>query len=103
MIQSKRYFFIIIIFLTSLIPISLAYASNSDRVYYLIELLQEPLDDESQKKIAEELIQILEAKGFSIATEVLPAAVFYSAESYHQDYYDRKGGVPYCHGYRKLF
>ena len=59
--------------------------------------------DESQKKIAEDLIQILEAKGFSIATEVLPAGVFYSAESYHQDYYDRKGGVPYCHGYRKLF
>ena len=59
--------------------------------------------DESQKKIAEDLIQILEAKGFSIATEVLPADVFYSAESYHQDYYDRNGGVPYCHGYRKLF
>ena len=58
MIQSKRYFFIIIIFLTSQIPISQAYASNSDRVDYLIELLQEPLDDESQKEIKGAIMRI---------------------------------------------
>ena len=43
------------------------------------------------------------AKGYDVATEILPAAEFYSAENYHQDYYDNKGGTPYCHAPRKLF
>ena len=59
--------------------------------------------DESQKIIAQKLINILSAKGLSIATELKAAETFYSAESYHQDYYDNKGGSPYCHGYRALF
>jgi peptide methionine sulfoxide reductase msrA/msrB len=59
--------------------------------------------DESQKIIAQKLINILSAKGLSIATELKAAEIFYSAESYHQDYYDNKGGSPYCHGYRALF
>jgi peptide-methionine (S)-S-oxide reductase len=32
-----------------------------------------------------------------IATEILPAPTFYPAESYHQRWYDKKGGTPYCH------
>ncbi len=59
--------------------------------------------NDAQKATAEKLIALLRAKGYAVATELLPAAVFYSAESYHQDYYDNKGGSPYCHGYRALF
>jgi peptide methionine sulfoxide reductase msrA/msrB len=59
--------------------------------------------NESQKIIAQKLINILSGKGLSIATELKAAEEFYAAESYHQDYYDIKGGSPYCHGYRALF
>ena len=59
--------------------------------------------NEEQKATAEMLIGLLKAKGYDVATEVLPAAVFYPAENYHQDYYNHKGSTPYCHGYRPLF
>ncbi|MDG1252209.1 MAG: peptide-methionine (S)-S-oxide reductase MsrA [Schleiferiaceae bacterium] len=59
--------------------------------------------NEVQKATAEKLMALLRAKGYMVATELLPASVFYSAENYHQDYYDIKGGSPYCHGYRALF
>ncbi|MGQ7871312.1 bifunctional methionine sulfoxide reductase B/A protein [Sunxiuqinia sp. sy24] len=50
-----------------------------------------------QRQIAEKLIQILERKGYDVATRVTPAASFWLAEDYHQDYYANKGGTPYCH------
>ncbi len=59
--------------------------------------------NEAQRDLTQSLIGLLTAKGLKVATEVLPAQAFYSAEGYHQDYYDNKGGTPYCHGYRKLF
>ena len=59
--------------------------------------------NEAQRDLTQSLIGLLTAKGLNVATEVLPAQAFYSAEGYHQDYYDVKGGTPYCHGYRKLF
>ncbi len=59
--------------------------------------------NEAQRDLTQSLIGLLTAKGLKVATEVLPAQAFYSAEGYHQDYYDMKGGTPYCHGYRKLF
>ena len=59
--------------------------------------------NEEQKKTAEKLIGILENKGLEVATRLTPAQPFYKAEKYHQDYYDNKGGVPYCHGYTKRF
>ena len=60
------------------------------------------LDDE-QEAIARKLVGELEAKGLKVATEITPASRFWPAEDYHQDYYNTTGGVPYCHGYRKLF
>jgi methionine-S-sulfoxide reductase len=59
--------------------------------------------NQTEKETAEKLIHILEGKGYDIATAVLPSATFYVAEDYHQDYYDNKGGTPYCHKYTKRF
>jgi len=58
---------------------------------------------DKQKEIAENLIAQLEEKGASVTTEVLPAETFYPAEEYHQKYYEKTGGAPYCHMYIKRF
>lgn len=60
------------------------------------------LNDE-QKQIAEILVRQLRDKGFSVKTKVVKAGTFWPAEDYHQDYYNNKGGTPYCHVYRKIF
>ena len=59
--------------------------------------------DEEQKQIAVKLIDILKSKGINVATELLPLGVFWPAEDYHQNYYNHKGTVPYCHAYTKRF
>lgn len=56
-----------------------------------------------QKAIAEKLISRLRIKGYDVKTEVAPATTFWPAESYHQDYYEHKGTLPYCHTYTKRF
>ena len=58
---------------------------------------------ETQKVISQKLIQLLEGKGLKIATELLPATKFWLAETYHQKYYEKNGGTPYCHFRKKLF
>ncbi|UCH09248.1 MAG: peptide-methionine (S)-S-oxide reductase, partial [Fidelibacterota bacterium] len=59
--------------------------------------------NDDQKAVAEKLIGLLEAKDYDVVTEVTPASAFYPAEDYHQDYYDNKGTLPYCHFYQKKF
>ena len=56
-----------------------------------------------QKATAEKLIGMLQAKGYDVTTKVTPATTFWPAEEYHQDYYERKGTLPYCHSYVKRF
>ena len=56
-----------------------------------------------QKIIANKLIKILQEKGYNVTTKLTPATEFYKAEDYHQDFYKRKGTLPYCHAYTKRF
>ena len=58
---------------------------------------------ERQKEISEKLIGILENKGYKIATTLRPATKFWSAETYHQKYYEKTGGTPYCHSRKTRF
>ncbi|HJX71382.1 MAG TPA: bifunctional methionine sulfoxide reductase B/A protein [Bacteroidales bacterium] len=59
--------------------------------------------DIRQMLTAQKLIGILKDKGYKVATKDTPAGKFWPAEDYHQDYYDNKGGTPYCHVYTKRF
>ena len=56
-----------------------------------------------QKVIAEKLKKILEDKGTKVATEITKATTFWEGEDYHEHYYTKKNGTPYCHGYTKRF
>jgi peptide-methionine (S)-S-oxide reductase len=52
-----------------------------------------------QRQIAEQAIKDLTADRIwddPIVTEVVDEAPFYPAETYHQDYYNRNAGQPYC-------
>jgi peptide-methionine (S)-S-oxide reductase len=52
-----------------------------------------------QKQEAEEAITKLNQSGrfdAPILTELAPADVFYPAEAYHHNYYNRNPGAPYC-------
>jgi peptide-methionine (S)-S-oxide reductase len=54
---------------------------------------------EEQRATAEEVIRELDGERVwdaPIVTEVTPLTRFYEAEAYHQEYYQRNGGQPYC-------
>ena len=59
--------------------------------------------DDSQKEVSEKLIKVLMDKGYDVVTGLTKATTFYNAEDYHQDYYKKTGGNPYCHIYTKRF
>ncbi|HZG43548.1 MAG TPA: peptide-methionine (S)-S-oxide reductase MsrA [Longimicrobium sp.] len=55
--------------------------------------------DDEQRRVAEEVIREMTERRLyddPIVTEVSPAAQFYPAESYHQDYYARNPYQGYC-------
>ena len=52
-----------------------------------------------QKETAEQVIKQIETSGAwnrPIVTQVVPFNVFYKAEDYHQDYFRKNLGQPYC-------
>jgi peptide methionine sulfoxide reductase msrA/msrB len=57
----------------------------------------------SQEKISLELVSRLSEKGLKVATKIKNEEKFWEAEGYHQDYYERKGEIPYCHRPTKRF
>jgi peptide methionine sulfoxide reductase msrA/msrB len=59
--------------------------------------------DDRQKETAQKLVDLLKTKGCSVATKLTKAPAFWNAENYHQDYYMKKKGTPYCHIYTKRF
>ncbi|MEJ7645449.1 MAG: peptide-methionine (S)-S-oxide reductase MsrA [Chryseolinea sp.] len=55
--------------------------------------------NDEQKQLAETYKKKLDASGAfegPIVTEITPAAKFYKAEDYHQNYYNLNGNAPYC-------
>ena len=53
--------------------------------------------DEEQQRIAHSVIELLRSKGYEVNTLLLPASPFWIGEEYHQQYYTKTGGEPYCH------
>jgi peptide methionine sulfoxide reductase msrA/msrB len=57
-----------------------------------------------QKAVTDSLIDILtKKKGMDVKTLVEPADKFWTAEEYHQNYYVKENGTPYCHKYVQRF
>ena len=59
--------------------------------------------NESQRQTAERVMQLLRNKGNEVNTLLLPEETFYIGEAYHQHYYEKTGGEPYCHMRTKKF
>ncbi len=60
-------------------------------------------NDIHQKEISMKLFQLLQTKGYDVATIIEPAGTFWEAEKYHQEYYFKTGRVPNCHTKREIF
>ncbi len=59
--------------------------------------------NKNQQEVAQKLINILENKGFKIATKIRNVQKFWPAELYHQNYYTNNGKKPYCHNFVARF
>ncbi len=56
-----------------------------------------------QKETIQKLSDYLKANSVNVVTEIIDAQEFFKADAHHQNYYENKGGSPYCHIYKKKF
>lgn len=61
------------------------------------------VSNEDEANIVAGLIKKLESNGYKVATQILAKKEFFAADEGHQDYYEKKGSQPYCHGYVDRF
>lgn len=61
------------------------------------------VNSDKERETIKKLIAELEANGYKVATKILKKVEFFRADESHQNYYDKKGSKPYCHGYTKRF
>jgi peptide methionine sulfoxide reductase msrA/msrB len=61
------------------------------------------VQDQTQRDQVQNVINTLTEKGYKVATTIREFAKFYIAEDYHQEYYTKSGGTPYCHFHKKIF
>lgn len=59
--------------------------------------------NKDQRKTALRVIGLLKEKDLIPVTEIKKATKFWPAEDYHQKYYEKFGGVPYCHVRKPIF
>ena len=59
--------------------------------------------NQEELETAERLIAFLKEQGLDVVTRIEKVQNFWNAEQYHQHYYDKKLGVPYCHIYTQRF
>jgi peptide-methionine (S)-S-oxide reductase len=58
--------------------------------------------DDDQRRLAEAYIEALDEEyEDSVVTELEPLDVFYEAEEYHQDYFDKNPNDAYCNFHAK--
>ncbi len=62
-------------------------------------------ENEDEKMISFDLINILKDKGYDVVTQLIAKnnITFFEAEEYHQNYYFIHNKTPYCHSYTKKF
>jgi len=61
------------------------------------------VNSNDEREVVGQLIGKLETNGYKIATKIINKSEFYPADESHQNYYEKKGSRPYCHGYVKRF
>ena len=59
--------------------------------------------NQTEKDQITEIITILKAKNYQVATQILDETAFWKGEDYHQNYYHKNGSTPYCHFHKKIF